>query len=119
VVQENSDLPCRRQRPTQTSHSKAQAIESICTSFVSKRAARAEALTSSSPFQEQSSTLRTSARVPGFTQNGLPVPAFGVNESFHTTRPLKSKMFAFAILFISFLQHTPASSSTSQRNLSP
>ena len=39
------------------------------TSFVSKRAARAEASTSNSPFQEQSST---SSPVPGFTQNGPP-----------------------------------------------
>ena len=37
------------------------------TSFVSKRAARAEASTSNSPFQEQ---LSTSSPVPGFTQNG-------------------------------------------------
>jgi len=121
------------------------------TSFVSKRAARAEASTSNSPFQEQSST---SSPVPGFTQNGpsggkpgtptkgswgsdphmldtpsptfshtpstastptspvTPVggpdpnpkirgvdqsPAFGVIEGFHSTHPLKSKMFAFAI----------------------
>jgi hypothetical protein len=122
------------------------------TSFVSKRAARAEASTSNTPFQEQSST---SSPVPGFTQNGAsgakpgtptkgswnsdphmldtpsptfshtsspattpsdsPVtpiggadpnpkirgvdhsPAFGVIERFHTTHPLKSKMFAFAI----------------------
>lgn len=37
------------------------------TSFVSKRAARAEASASNSPFQEQSST---SSPVPGFTQRG-------------------------------------------------
>jgi hypothetical protein len=123
------------------------------TSFVSKRAARAEASTSNSPFQEHSST---SSPVPGFTQKGpsaakikpgtptkgswssdhnspdtpsptfshttspassgspaTPVgggpdsnpkirgvdlsPVFGVTEGSHTSHPLKSKMFAFAI----------------------
>ena len=120
------------------------------TSFVSKRAARAEASTSNSPYPEQSST---SSPVPGFTQKGssagkpgtptkgswvsdpntpdtpspsyshttspassgspaTPVggpdpnpkirgvdlsPAFGVTDGSHTSHPLKSKMFAFAI----------------------
>lgn len=122
------------------------------TSFVSKRAARAETSTSTSPYQEPSSS---SSPVPGFTQKGAsankpggpgtptkawcsnpntpetpspsfsnttspassgspatPIggpdpnakirgvdlsPVFGVTEGPHTSHPLKSKMFAFAI----------------------